>query len=106
TSVENCFTAIFSDSDAEGCQSLAMVTGELLENAIKYGDWSGPESLFRLKVWGEERKAHIAVENPVRSGDDGANEVLDILRWIRGFPSSDEAYCARLMMIAGGDVLA
>src|SRR5262249_4675535 len=39
TSVQNCFTAVFSEVD--GCQALAMVTGELLENAIKYGDWSG-----------------------------------------------------------------
>ena len=98
TSVQNCFTAIFSD--IEGCHSLAMVTGELLENAIKYGDWSAKESSFRLKVWGEGRKAHIAVENPVRPEDTGAAEVLDILRWIRNFSTANEAYCARLLQIA------
>ena len=98
TSVQNCFTAIFSD--IEGCHSLAMVTGELLENAIKYGDWSAKESSFRLKVWGEGKRAHIAVENPVRPEDRGASEVLDILRWIRNFSSADEAYRARLLQIA------
>jgi len=98
TSVQNCFTAIFSD--LEGCHSLAMVTGELLENAIKYGDWAGKESSFRLKVWGAGNRAHIAVENPVRPDDNGAHEVLDILRWIRGFPSANEAYRARLIEIA------
>jgi len=98
TSVQNCFVAIFSD--IEGCHSLAMVTGELLENAIKYGDWSGQESSFRLKVWGEGRKAHITVENPVRAGDNGAAEVLDILRWIRSFSTANEAYRARLLQIA------
>ena len=100
TSVQNCFTAIFSD--IEGCHSLAMVTGELLENAIKYGDWSGKESSFRLKVWGQDRRAHIAVENPVRPDDGGAHEVLNILRWIRAFPSANEAYRARLLQIAQG----
>jgi hypothetical protein len=98
TSVQNCFTAIFTD--LEGCHSLAMVTGELLENAIKYGDWAGKESSFRLKVWGQGRRAHITVENPVRPDDDGAHEVLDTLRWIRGFPSANEAYRARLIEIA------
>jgi hypothetical protein len=102
TSVQNCFTAIFSD--LEGCHSLAMVTGELLENAIKYGDWSAKEGSFRLKVWGEGRKAHIAVENPVRPDDHGANEVLGILRWIRGFSSANEAYRARLLQIASGTI--
>jgi hypothetical protein len=100
TSVQNCFTAIFSD--LEGCHSLAMVTGELLENAIKYGDWSGKESSFRLKVWGEGKRAHIAVENPVVPGEGGAHEVLEILRWIRSFPSANEAYRARLIEIAKG----
>ena len=79
-----------------------MVTGELLENAIKYGDWSGKESSFRLKVWGGGKRAHIAVENPVRPDDGSAHEVLEILRWIRGFPSANEAYRARLIEIAKG----
>jgi hypothetical protein len=103
TSVQSCFTAIFGTqkgADIEGCASLAMVTGELLENAIKYGDWSASESSFRLKVWGEGKRAHIAVENPVRPEDRHAEEVLDILRWIRNFSSANEAYRARLLQIA------
>ncbi len=98
TSVQNCFTAIFSD--IEGCHSLAMVTGELLENAIKYGDWSGAEHRFRLRVWGEGRTARVSVENPVRSDDNNAVEVLDTLGWMRNFPSADEAYRAKLLEIA------
>ena len=78
TSVQNCFTAIFSD--IEGCRSLAMVTGELIENAIKYGDWTGPEEQrFHLRVWGEGRSAHVSVENPVQHGDGNAEEVLRTL---------------------------
>ena len=68
TSVQNCVSAIFSD--IEGCRSLAMVTGELIENAIKYGDWTrSDEPRFHLRVWGEGRSAHVSVENPVQDGD-------------------------------------
>jgi hypothetical protein len=100
TSVQNCFTAIFSD--IEGCHALAMVTGELIENAIKYGDWTGSdEQRFRLRVWGEGRAAHVSVENPVHSDDPNAKEVLRTLGWMRGFPSPIEAYRAKLLEIAG-----
>src|SRR5262249_37618116 len=51
TSVQNCFIAVFADFD--GCHSIAMVTGELLENALKYGDWTrGDRAMFRLRVQG------------------------------------------------------
>jgi hypothetical protein len=102
TSVQNCFTAVFSD--VEGCHSLAMVTGELIENAIKYGDWSGSEEQrFHLRVWGEGRSAHVSVENPVQNGDENAAEVLRTLGWMRSFPSTIEAYRAKLLEIAGAN---
>src|SRR6188472_1509324 len=48
TSVQNCFIAVFADLD--GCHAIAMVTGELLENALKYGDWTGGDrAIFRLR---------------------------------------------------------
>jgi hypothetical protein len=105
TSVQNCFTAVFSDID--GCQALAMVTGELLENAIKYGDWSGDDGgAFRLRVWGEgarnpgHRSAHVSVENPVKEGDPHVADMLATLRWIHSFPTAKEAYRAKLLEIA------
>lgn len=104
TSVQNCFTAIFSDVD--GCRALAMVTGELIENAIKYGDWSGfahgDDQRFRLRVWGQGHTAHVSVENPVRRGDANAEEVLRTLGWMRGFASPADAYRAKLLEIAAG----
>jgi hypothetical protein len=107
TSVQNCFTAVFSDID--GCQALAMVTGELLENAIKYGDWTegpGGAGAFRLRVWGEGtrgdggQRAHVCVENPIRADDPSVAEVLATLAWISTFPSAQEAYRAKLLEIA------
>jgi hypothetical protein len=102
TSVQNCFTAIFNDS--EGCYSLAMVTGELIENAIKYGDWRGKnEQRFRLRVWGEGRQAHVSVENPVNGSEASAEQVLKTLGWMRGFSSPSAAYRAKLLEIAATD---
>jgi hypothetical protein len=105
TSVQNCFTAVFSDID--GCHALAMVTGELLENAIKYGDWAGnPGGAFRLRVWGEGvragagRHAHVSVENPVKDDDPGVAQVLATLEWLKGFASPKDAYRAKLLEIA------
>lgn len=102
TSVQSCFTAVFSD--IEGCYSLAMVTAELIENAIKYGDWrASVEQRFRLRVWGEGRHAHVLVENPVHSSDPGAEEVLQTLGWMRRFASPSDAYRAKLLEIAATD---
>ncbi|HET7504919.1 MAG TPA: hypothetical protein VFK02_28040 [Kofleriaceae bacterium] len=99
TSLESCFTTMFTDPD--GCRSLAMVTGELVENAIKYGDWScASDHRFRLRVWGEGRSAHVLVENPVQHASGNAAEVLRTLGWMRGFGSPIEAYRARLLEVA------
>jgi len=105
TSVQNCFTAVFSDID--GCQALAMVTGELLENAVKYGDWHGqPGGTFRLRVWGEGtrsaggRNAHVSVESPVAADDPNVAALLGTLEWIATFPTTKDAYRAKLLQIA------
>ena len=66
TSVKTCFAAMLADVD--GCHTMAMVTSELLENAIKYGDWSGKERSLRFHVSGEGRRAQVSVQNPVRDG--------------------------------------
>jgi hypothetical protein len=97
-SVQNCFVAVFAN--VEGCHAIAMVTGELVENAVKYGYWSGDEKSFRLRVVGEEGRAVITVENPVKPGDAGVEELLATIRWIDRFPSAADAYRERLRSIA------
>lgn len=102
SSIENCCNAMFSD--AESCRSLAMVTGELVENAIKYGDWAGAaDRRFHVRVWGEDRQAHVSVENPVGHEDENAEEVMKTLGWMRLFPTPIEAYRAKLLEIAAAD---
>lgn len=94
-SVQNCFNAMFSN--LEGSETVAMVTGELLENAIKYGAWSGARRL-RLNVSGKGSSARVCVENP--ADPVAARELLATLAWMKTFDSPEAAYRARLLAIA------
>jgi len=102
TSVQNCFIAVFADMD--GCHSIAMVTGELLENALKYGDWTrGDRATFRLRIQGTEGAIEVSVQNPLRPDDPNASRLLESIAWINGFPRPEQAYRARMLQIAQED---
>jgi hypothetical protein len=96
TSVQNCFNAMFGTVD--GSQMVAMVAGELLENAIKYGDWSARTHHLRLMVSGSKDRARVTVENPA----DATNvaELQRTLDWISGYATAEAAYRARLLALA------
>src|SRR5689334_21190941 len=100
TSVQNCFTAVFADVD--GCHAIAMVTGELLENALKYGDWMcGDRANFRLRVHGSQNNiVTVSVQNPLPDNDTHARALNDAIEWINSYPKPDAAYRARMMQIA------
>jgi len=100
TSVQNCFTAVFADVD--GCHAIAMVTGELLENALKYGDWQGGDrAMFRLRVHGTKNNiVTVSVQNPLKDADQNAPALLTSIEWINSFPKPEAAYRARMMQIA------
>ena len=103
TSVQNCFTAVFSDLD--GCHAIAMVTGELLENALKYGNWTKADrTMFRLRVTGSGGNIEIAVQNPLKEDDQHAASLKKAIDWINSFPKPEAAYRARLLQIAQEDV--
>jgi hypothetical protein len=99
TSVQNCFTAVFADVDS--CHTVAMVTGELLENALKYGAWrDDSRPIFRLRVDGSSRQVTVSVQNPIREGDGNVDQLVECLAWIASFPQPEKAYRARMMQIA------
>ncbi len=100
TSVQNCFTAVFADVD--GCHAIAMVTGELLENALKYGDWlGGDRAMFRLRVHGTKNNVvTVSVQNPLKENDTNASALITAIEWINSFPKPEAAYRARMMQIA------
>ena len=104
-SIQTCFSAVFGD--LEECERLAMVTGELLENAVKYGSWTfdGGEkpASFRLYVYGVGVKASIRVENPINPTDPGVQALFDTLKWIDSFEDTGAMYRARLLDLAQGE---
>jgi hypothetical protein len=97
SSVQSCFVA--STSVPERCQALGMVTGELVENAIKYGDWSAQEQCFRIDVAGDDHTVTISVKSPVGEQAD-VSKLLGLIDWIRTFSAPGEAYRARLLEVA------
>jgi hypothetical protein len=102
TSVQNCFAAVFADVD--GCHAIAMVTGELLENALKYGDWLNTNrAMFRLRVVGDGGNIEVSVENPLREQDKNAVELMKSIEWINSYPTPEAAYRARMLQIAQDD---
>jgi hypothetical protein len=98
SSVQYCFVAAFDDAP-EHLQTLGMVTGELVENAIKYGDWSGPNRTFRLDVAGKEGKVRINVYSPISETTD-VERLLALIQWINTFEAPAQAYRARLLEVA------
>ena len=100
TSVLNCFAAVFRDMD--GVHSFAMIAAELLENAIKYGNWAEGEDggHLHLRVWGDHNEARVQVENPVDVKSSDVSELLRTIEWLKSFGSGEEAYRARLLEVA------
>jgi hypothetical protein len=96
TSVQNCFNAMFAN--VKGSRTVAMVTGELLENAIKYGDWENSTQYLRLAVSGRADRARIMVDNPTTPA--GFDELKKSLDWMNGFDDAEAAFRARLLAIA------
>ena len=98
--VQSCFEAIFRD--VAGRDAIAMVTGELVENAIKYGDWTSGRGLFRLRVWGDQEAASVAVTNAIEPKSGSAERVRETIAFIAAQPSPLHAYQARMVAVAGG----
>jgi hypothetical protein len=99
--VQNCFEAVFHD--VAGRDALAMVTGELLENAIKYGHWTAGSGFFRLKVWGDAAQSFVAVTNPVAKGSEDPARVRTVIDFIASKASPAEAYRERLLEVASAE---
>ncbi|MDF1561980.1 MAG: hypothetical protein P1V51_02990 [Deltaproteobacteria bacterium] len=101
SSVLNCLATIFSDN--EFCHSVGMITSELLENAVKYGDWNSLERAeFQLHVAGDETQVEVTVSNPVREGGSEVEQLFRTVDFIRSQESAESAYRSRLSEVARG----
>ncbi len=97
--IVGCLEALFRDRDFG--QAVGMVSSELVENAIKYGDWEHPDqSLFRFSFCLSNGEIVIHVSNPVAADAKAPKELLNTVAWINQFSSPAEAYMARMQEIA------
>jgi hypothetical protein len=78
---------------------LSMVAQELLENAVKYGAFSGAERIGLGVRMGSE---DVTVEVKSRVGVDDANlrRFDQMIQWIRGYQDPFEAYVERLKQVS------
>jgi hypothetical protein len=95
----NCLAAVFGDQELS--ESVGIVTSELLENAIKYGDWHKRGMRFlTLSVRGSGHEVRVEVASPITQGSPHLANITKTLTWIHKFPSAREAYISRMQMIA------
>jgi two-component sensor histidine kinase len=79
--------AMFGDDDLR--DALAMVSEELLENAIKY---SAPGHGVRLSIRHDRDRVTVEVSNMVDEAAGHANVLRERVEWLRGFPDAAAAY--------------
>jgi hypothetical protein len=78
--------------------ALAMVSQELLENAVKYGARDGRGITLSLKV--EREDVVVEVRSQVGVDDEHLRTFDRTVQWIRGHQDPFEAYVERLKQVA------
>jgi hypothetical protein len=102
TGIIGCLGAAFPDPDVRDLA--AMVVSELLENALKYGDWTGtPDgpAACRLEVEGGPEVLKVVVSHPARRGKS-LDRLFAALASIEHAPNAEEAYLERMRELAQG----
>jgi hypothetical protein len=94
-SMMECFTTVFRD--VENSIAIANIAGELMENAVKFGNWSEGHTHFMLRIWGDGAVAHIEVQSPVDPEAPEISELLDLVAWLRAADNAADAYRRRLI---------
>lgn len=85
--------------DRDTVDALAMVIQELLENAVKYGQFKSGDDV-RLTVHVRRREVTVEVVHPVASDETQLRKLDHVIQWIRGFQNPFEAYVERLKAVA------
>ncbi|HVJ13811.1 MAG TPA: ATP-binding protein [Polyangiaceae bacterium] len=86
-----CLQAAFDNADLES--SLAMVSAELLENAVKYGKSSAQ---IRLTVEELPDGVQVVVRNPVEEASPHSDVLKQRVAWLGNFSDAQSAYTAAL----------
>jgi len=87
--------------DDDTVQTFNMVICELIENSLKYGDFSSAKKKVDIEVSIEKRMATVEVKNPFKEDMRPHLERLDkMIQWIRGFQDPFQAYLEKLKEIS------
>jgi hypothetical protein len=95
--VAKCTVAAFGDSELKS--ALAMVSAELLENALKYGQ---PERGVTISLGADAEHLIVTVGNFVEVSSQHPSALERRLTWIRRFADPYEAYLAALRDVYQG----
>ncbi len=87
----SCLGCVFPEPDF--CRTIGMSICELVENAIKYGDWRASRAKgFGARVHVSGRSVIIEVSNPVDPTLETTEVLFSTLEWIRNQSSPLAAY--------------
>jgi hypothetical protein len=86
--------AMFGDDDLR--DALAMVSEELLENAIKY---CRPDSTVTITIRNEGDRVVIAVTNVTDASSEHLGVLTERIAWLEQFASPAEAYAAAISRV-------
>lgn len=85
----------------DAVDALTMVTGELMENAVKYGSFQLPSDQVGVEIRVSQGGVTIEVTNPVDEVSYHHLKNLDkAIQWIRGYQDPFEAYVDKLKEIS------
>lgn len=87
----------------EVVDAVAMVTCELVENAIKYGEFRRPEDSIHVLIAVDAHAVTVEVKNRVSEKPQHSNlqRLDEMIQWIRGFQDPFQAYLERLKVVSG-----
>lgn len=95
-----------SGISTKSAQAVEMVTGELVENAIKYGVFDVGHQKIEIRLERERDMIVLEVANHVDDSRTADLQELDrIIQWIRGFQDPFEAYVERLQTVSQKSLL-
>ncbi|MBI3178318.1 MAG: hypothetical protein HYZ27_01575, partial [Deltaproteobacteria bacterium] len=99
-SLLNYLSTVFRDQDY--CDTLTMVVSELLENAIKHGDWARfPSALVKLRIRTDAKVGAMAeVSNPCTPDSGSVLLLMRTVSALNGSASPRQAYQRRMIEIA------
>jgi hypothetical protein len=85
----------------EVIDAMTMVLHELLENALKYGNYEQSEARITYSIRRGKKNITVEVTNPIHGNDTPHFKTLDkSIQWIRGYQNPFEAYVEKLKEVS------